>query len=84
MNSNSMRGELPSQDGKRKEWDRINEYETYNDLGDPDKGLCYARPVLGSPEYPYPRRLKTGSSHFKQGIGQNSRETFLMLLFIDP
>ncbi|GKV34007.1 hypothetical protein SLEP1_g42436 [Rubroshorea leprosula] len=34
--------------------------------GNPDKGLCYARLVLGSPEYSYPRRLKAGRSHCKQ------------------
>lgn len=49
-------------DGKgiRKSSDRIYDYATYNDLGNPDKGFELARPTLGGEKIPYPRRCRTG------------------------
>ncbi|KAE8649494.1 lipoxygenase 2, chloroplastic [Cucumis sativus] len=60
----NLRGE--KEDGsvdrnERKAFERIYDYDLYNDLGDPDLSMDLKRPVLGgSEEYPYPRRCRTG------------------------
>ncbi|KAJ4953597.1 hypothetical protein NE237_030429 [Protea cynaroides] len=46
--------------GTRKSCERIYDYDTYNDLGNPDKGIELARPILGGKDIPYPRRCRTG------------------------
>nr|GFB88787.1 linoleate 13S-lipoxygenase 2-1, chloroplastic-like [Tanacetum cinerariifolium] len=46
--------------GERKSFQRIYDYDIYNDLGDPDEDITLARPPLGGDDYPYPRRCRTG------------------------
>ncbi|KAE9622309.1 putative linoleate 13S-lipoxygenase [Lupinus albus] len=48
-------------EGERKSYERIYDYDVYNDLGDPDTNIQLKRTVLGATKsHPYPRRCRTG------------------------
>ncbi|CAA0812289.1 Linoleate 9S-lipoxygenase 5- chloroplastic, partial [Striga hermonthica] len=70
--------------GVLKEWDRVYDYAYYNDLGSPEKGKDYERPVLGGPQYPYPRRGRTGRPPNKKDPNTESRLFLLNLNFYVP
>ncbi|XP_050210798.1 linoleate 13S-lipoxygenase 2-1, chloroplastic-like [Mercurialis annua] len=59
---------------KRKPFERIYDYDKYNDLGDPEKHPNLERPVLGGTEFPYPRRCRTGRAETGKGSLSEIRE----------
>ncbi|XP_021720450.1 linoleate 13S-lipoxygenase 3-1, chloroplastic-like [Chenopodium quinoa] len=59
--------------GERKMSDRIYDYDIYNDLGNPDKGGEFARPILGGEKIPYPRRCRTGRPPMETDMNYESR-----------
>ncbi|XP_024985242.1 linoleate 13S-lipoxygenase 2-1, chloroplastic-like [Cynara cardunculus var. scolymus] len=74
----SLRG---NGEGERKSYERIYDYDLYNDLGAPDLDISLARPVLGGEAHPYPRRCRTGR---KMSSKDPLTETRTLLPFYIP
>ncbi|KAK9072571.1 hypothetical protein SSX86_009006 [Deinandra increscens subsp. villosa] len=74
----SLRG---NGEGERKSYDRIYDYDVYNDLGAPGLSINLARPVLGGEKLPYPRRCRTGR---KMTIQDPLSESRTLLPFYVP
>ncbi|KAK8709596.1 hypothetical protein V6N13_060610 [Hibiscus sabdariffa] len=71
--------------GMLKEWDRVYDYDFYNDLAMPEKGPDSHRPVLGgSLHCPYPRRGRTGRKPHKNDSKTESRLFLLNLNIYVP
>ncbi|KAI4381046.1 hypothetical protein MLD38_007163 [Melastoma candidum] len=63
--------------GERKSFERIYDFDVYDDLGNPDAGVEMRRPVLGgNKEFPYPRRCRTGRPHSKSDPQSETRSSF--------
>lgn len=64
--------------GERKIYERIYDYDVYNDIGDPDGDGDGdgKRPVLGGKELPYPRRCRTGRARSEKDPLSESKGDF--------
>uniref|UniRef100_M4CIM6 Lipoxygenase n=1 Tax=Brassica campestris TaxID=3711 RepID=M4CIM6_BRACM len=56
----TLQGKNREGDHEFKKFERVYDYDVYNDVGNPDEDPELARPVLGGLSHPYPRRCKTG------------------------
>ncbi|GJW20928.1 linoleate 13S-lipoxygenase 3-1, chloroplastic-like protein [Tanacetum coccineum] len=70
-----LRGLRGDGTGVRKLLDRIYDYDAYNDLGNPDRGNDFIRPLLGGQNDPYPRRCVLLAVHPRTLVTDISAES---------
>uniref|UniRef100_A0A1J3D156 Lipoxygenase n=1 Tax=Noccaea caerulescens TaxID=107243 RepID=A0A1J3D156_NOCCA len=56
----TLQGKNRQKVGEFAKYERVYDYDVYNDVGDPDRDEELSRPVIGGLSHPYPRRCKTG------------------------
>ncbi|VAH18017.1 unnamed protein product [Triticum turgidum subsp. durum] len=71
--------------GERKDWERIYDYDRYNDLGNPDNPE-HVRPVVGGTRtHPYPRRCRTGRAISNtDGVTETRKHMINLDFYIPP
>ncbi|TYI09670.1 hypothetical protein ES332_A09G089500v1 [Gossypium tomentosum] len=69
-------------DDSRTTSDRIYEYDVYNDLGNPDKGDEFIRPILRSQSKPYPRWCRSKRPPTNSDVNVESPVSKYMLKYV--
>jgi lipoxygenase len=59
--------------GERKTFERVYDYDVYNDLGHPDSSADLKRLVLDGKQHPYPRHCRTGHPRTEIGAILNAK-----------
>ncbi|KAH0937908.1 hypothetical protein HID58_005369 [Brassica napus] len=70
----TLQGNNRERVGEFAKYERVYDYDVYNDVGDPEKDERLARPVMGGLSHPYPRRCKTGRKPCEKDPSSEKRE----------